>query len=131
MKITKYNRNRLLKTFEYWKVPRDFAEPMYNYLIHGWNPGSCFTSVLANDFCGAIQRSHPANTIEALKSLSGWIQDTVPHCAWGSYPAVDDWCYLSAEKRRKILEDNDLIYTEEEEVMLALRNQYTQEPYLY
>lgn len=131
MKFTKYNRNRLLKTFEHWRVPRDFAEPMYNYLAHGYSPGGCFTSALANDFYGAIQRSHPSNTIEAFKALSGWIQDTVPRCARGGYSEVDNWCYLKADERRKILEDIDLIYTEEEEVMLVLRNQYTEEPHLY
>ncbi len=131
MKITKYNRNRLLQTFETWRVPRDFAEPMYNYLIYGFNPGGCFTSVLANDFYGAITRSHPSNTIEAFKALSGWIQDNVPHEARGSYDAVSNWCYVTNEQRREILEKQELIYTEEEEVMLVLRNQYTHEPHLY
>ena len=131
MKFTKYNRNRLLKTFEHWRVPREFAEPMYNYLVYGYSPGGCFTSVLANDFYGAIQRSHPSNTVEAFKALSSWIQDTVPHCAKGNYSNVDGWCYMEADKRRKILEDLDLIYTEEDEVLLVLRNQYTEEPHLY
>lgn len=131
MKFTKYNRNRLLKTFEHWRVPREFAEPMYNYLVHGYSPGGCFTSVLANDFYGAIQRSHPSNTIEAFKALSGWIRDIVPHGAYGSYEAVDNWCYLKDEARRKILEDAGMIYTEEDEVLLVLRNQYTEEPHLY
>lgn len=131
MKVTKYNRNRLLQTFETWRVPRDFAEPMYNYLVHGYNPGGCFTSVLANDFYGAISRSHPANTVEALKALGGWINDNVPFEARGSYKAVSDWCYKTADERRAALEKQGIIYTEEEEIMLVLRNQYTQEPQLY
>lgn len=131
MKITKYNRNRLLETFKHWRVPKDFADPMYNYLIHGFDPGSCFTAVLANDFYRAISSSHPSNTVEAFKSLAGWIHDTVPREAFGSYTAVSNWCYLTAEERRAILERYELIYTEEEEVMLVLRNQYTQEPHLY
>ena len=130
MKFTKHNRNRLLNTFAEWEVQREFAEPMYNYLVHGYSPGGCFTSVLANDFAGAIQRSHPANTITAFKALAGWIQNYVPYCAKGSYDAVNAWCYMDAENRRKILEDLELIYTEEEEVMLVLRNTYTKEPML-
>ena len=130
MKFTKYNRNRLLNTFKEWHVDREFAEPMYNYLVHGYSPGGCFTSVLANDFAGAIQRSHPANTVNAFKALAGWMQNYVPHCAKGSYSNVDGWCYMDSDKRRKILEDLGLIYTEEEEVMLVLRNTYTQEPVL-
>jgi hypothetical protein len=131
MKFTKYNRNRLLKTFEHWRVPREFAEPMYNYLVHGYSPGSCFTSVLANDFAGAIHRSHPGNTVEAFKALTSWIQDNVPYCARGSYDSVDAWCYTKSEYRRKILEDLGMIYSEEEEVLLVLRNQYSEEPILY
>ena len=131
MKITKYNRNRLLGTFKHWSVPKDFAEPMYNYLVHGFNPGSCFSAVLANDFFRAISSSHPSNTVEAFKALAGWIHDTVPCEAFGSYDTVSDWCYLSAEQRRAILEKQELIYTEEEEVMLILQNKYTQEPVLY
>ena len=131
MKLTKYSRNRLLNTFKKWEVDKEFAEPMYNYLVHGFNPGSCFTSVLANDFYGAIQRSHPANTIPAFKALSGWLHSEVPCEAYGSYDAVNDWCYLTPEQRRAVLENHEMIYTEEEEVMLVLRNHYTQEPVLY
>lgn len=131
MKLTKYNRNRLLQTFATWNVPRDFAEPMYNYLVHGYNPGSCFTSVLANDFYGAIQRSHPANTIEAFKMLTGWIHSEMPREAYGSYDAVNYWCYLTSEERRAILEKHEMIYTEQEEVTLILQNKFTQEPMLY
>ncbi len=131
MKLTKYNRNRILNTFKNWQVPKDFAEPMYNYLVYGYNPGSCFTSILANDFYGAIRRSHPSNTVEAFKALAGWIYETVPREAHGSYEAVDNWCYLTPEQRRAILEKSEILYTEEEEVMLVLRNQYTQEPVLY
>ncbi len=130
MKFTKYNRNRLLNTFKEWRVDREFAEPMYNYLVFGYSPGSCFTAILANDFARAIQTSHPANTIPALKALVGWMQNYVPHCAKGSYDAVNAWGYMDSDERRKILEDLDLIYTEEEEVMLVLRNTYTQEPVL-
>ncbi len=104
---------------------------MYKYLGYGYKTGSCFTSVLANDFYGAIRRSHPSNTVEAFKALAGWIYETVPREAHGSYEAVDNWCYLTPERRRSILEKSEMLYTEEEEVMLVLRNQYTQEPMLY
>ena len=50
MKLTKYSHNRLYETFAKWQVPKDFAEPMANYLVYGYSPGGCFTSVLANDF---------------------------------------------------------------------------------
>lgn len=131
MKLTKYSTNRLMATFAKWEVSKDFAEPMYNYLVHGFNPGSCFTSVLANDFYGAIQRSHPANTITAFKELTGWLHSEAPRESYGSYDAVSDWCYLPAEQRRFILEENNMIYTEQEEIMLILQNKYIKETTLY
>lgn len=131
MKLTDYSRNRILETFSKWSVPRDFADPMYNYLVHGFEPGSCFTAVLANDFAGAIRSSHPANTVEAFKSLAGWIHDCVPINARGSYPAVQHWVSLEDEDRRLILENHQLIYTCKQEVLKILKEEPTHEPMLY
>lgn len=131
MNITVYSRNRLYETFSKWDVPRDFADPMANYLVYGYSPGSFFTSVLANDFHGAIARSHPANSIEALKCLGGWITDCVPHDCHGSYDVVSNWCYLPPAARRRILEENNLIYTEQEEIMMTLKDESTIEPILF
>jgi hypothetical protein len=131
MKLTEYSRNLLLASFAKWDVAGDFAEPMYNYLVHGYSPGGFFTSVLANDFHGAIARSHPSNTINACKSLGGWITDCAPREAHGSYDAVSNWCYLPPKARRQILEEYGLVYTEEREVWMALQSQPTTEPVLY
>jgi hypothetical protein len=131
MKLAEHSRNRLLETFARWSVPKEFADPMYNYLVHGFEPGSCFTAVLANDFAGAIRRSHPANTVEALKALSGWIDDTVPSTARGSYQAVTAWIRMLPASRRKILEREHLVFTEEDEMMLVLSGARTQEPVLW
>ena len=131
MNITVYSRNRLYETFSKWDVPRDFADPMANYLVYGYEPGGCFTSVLANDFFAAMQRSHPANTVEAFKCLVGWINDCMPSEAYSSYNRVSEWLHLAEDNRRAILEKYELIYTEQEEVMLALRDESTIEPILY
>ena len=131
MNITVYSRNRLYETFSKWDVPRDFADPMANYLVYGYEPGGCFTSVLANDFFAAMQSSHPSNTVEAFKCLVGWINDCMPPEAYSSYNRVSEWCHLSEDHRRAILEKYELIYTEQEEVMLALRDESTVEPVLY
>ena len=131
MKLTNYSCNLLMATFAKWDVPKDFADPMYNYLVHGFSPGGFFTSVLANDFHSAIARSHPSNTINACKSLGGWILDCAPRGAHGSYDAVSNWCSLPPEARRQILEEYGLIYTEEKEVWMTLQGQSTNEPVLY
>jgi hypothetical protein len=131
MNITVYSRNRLYETFSKWDVPRDFADPMANYLVYGYEPGGFFTALLANDFFAAISRSHPSNTVEALKCLVGWINDCMPPEAYSSYNRVSEWVRLHEHSRRAILEKYELIYTEQEEIMLALRDESTIEPILY
>jgi hypothetical protein len=131
MNLTKYSKHKLLQTFEKWDVPKEFADPFYNYLVWGFRPGGCFESILANDFARAIQRSHPSNHIEAYKALVGWIYDTVPEEAVGSYEKVKAWCGINPEQRRIILEDCGLIYTEKEEVVLILKDEPSTEPILY
>ena len=120
-----------MQTFAHWDVPKDFADPMYYYLVWGFSPGRCFSAILANDFAGAIARSHPSNTVTAFKALVGWIDSAVPEEAHGSYDKVDAWCGINPEQRRIILEHNHLIYTNKEEVMLILKDQPTTEPVLY
>ena len=120
-----------MQTFATWNVPKEFAEPFYNYLVYGFSPGSCFSAILANDFASAISRSHPLNTIEAYKALVGWIRDTVPEEAHGSYDKVVAWGGINEEQRRIILEHNQLIYTNKEEVVLILKDEPSTEPHLY
>ena len=131
MNLTAYSKNKLMQTFADWDVPKDFAQPFYNYLVYGFSPGSCFTAVLANDFASAISRSHPSNTIEAYKALVGWIRDTVPEEGYGSYEKVKAWGGINDEQRRIILEHYGLIFTNKEEVWKVLKDEPTVEPYLY
>ena len=131
MNLTVYSQNRLRGTFALWDVPKDFADPMYNYLVYGYQPGSFFSYVLANNFVKAILSSHPGNTIEALKHLVGWMRDSLPEETWGSYTKVDEWCDMTWDLRRPILERCGLIYTEKEEVWLILKDEPTVEPTLY
>jgi hypothetical protein len=112
-------------------VPKDFSDPMANYLVYGYHPGSFFGYVLSNNFAKAILSSHPNNTIEALKHLVGWMRDTLPEETWGSYDKVAAWCDMPAAMRRPILEKCGLIYTEKEEIMLILKETSTVEPILY
>jgi hypothetical protein len=120
-----------MQTFAHWSVPKDFAEPFYNYLVFGYTPGSCFTSVLANDFVSAISRSHPSNTINAFKALVGWMRDTMPSEAYGSYENVAKWTELNPEQRRLVLEQTGLIFTSKEEIVKILKDEPSTEPHLY
>lgn len=120
MNLTEFNKDRIAQSFGRWDVDAEYNQPIYRYLVYGFNPGSFFTSVLANDFIMAVERSHPANTIPALKRLVGWIANEMPREAWGSYEAVSAWSKKSAEERRTILENARVILTEKEEVWLTL-----------
>ena len=120
-----------MQTFAHWQVPKDFADQFYNYLVYGYTPGSCFTSVLANDFISAIARSHPSNTVDAFKVLVGWIGDTMPKEAYGSYEKVAKWTELNAEQRRAVLEKTGLIFSTKEEVVKILKDEPSSEPRFY
>lgn len=128
MELTKYSRNRLLESLNHWRVPKDFADTMYDYLIYGFEPGGFFRGWYANDATSII-RSHPANTVEALKSLTKWMINCLPGEAWGSHAAVDAWLKMDPAQRRRLLEQQDLIYSEEDEILLALKNERTVEPF--
>lgn len=131
MEIGKYSRNRLLDSMVQWRLAKDYADPIYNYLAYGFEPGSFFTAVLANDFLNAMHRSHPANTIPALKCVAGWIHNACPTEAYGSYDKVRAWLKLTPEQRRAILVECDLVYSEQQETYLILKGERTVEPVFY
>ena len=130
MKLTEHSRNRMRMSASHWSIPAEYFDPLYNYLVHGFEPGSFWTAVLANDFARAIQHSHPGNSIQALKNTVGWMQDQWPTMSYGNLQVVRHWLELDAVERRLHLEEAHLIYTEQDEIMLALRGERTYEPFL-
>jgi hypothetical protein len=78
--------------------------------------------VLANDFTGAMMRSHPANSVLALKNLVTWMINYMPTEAWGDYDKITRWVnVVDAEYRRQVLEEKGLIYTPQEETWNGLK----------
>ena len=119
-----------METLNTWEVPREYADIMFDYFVHGLESGSFFTAVLANDFASAMASSHPANSIQGLKNLVGWLRSTLTHGqAWGDYKTVKTWLALSEAERRDVLVKYGLLYSEQQEIMLALKNQRTVEPF--
>lgn len=106
---------------EQWDMPKDWVDPLYNYLVYGWHPGRFFAKFLANDCWGAMQSSHPNNHIEFLKKLAGWTVNSVPREACGSWNQVEAWTKMSDRERRAILERYGIIFTQEQEIMAALQ----------
>lgn len=131
MNITKHSKSLIAQSAAYWSVGQEFYDTMYRYLVDGLPPGSFFTALLANDLFTAVRHSHPSNDIDSLKRLTGWIQNSWPKSAWGSYVKVDKWCETPAEVRRDILIKHQLIYSQETEIMLALKGEPASIPLLF
>ena len=130
MKLTKYSKNRLRNSLSHWHVDREFAEPMFNYLVYGFEPGGFFKGWYANDATSII-RSHPANTVGALKDLMKWMVNCMPDPAWGSHDNVNNWLKMKSEDRRFVLEQYELVYTEAEEIEMALKGLPVTDPVFY
>jgi len=131
MKLTEHSKHRIKNSAQLWDVPSEYYQPMYDYLVNGFEPGSFFTALLANNALDAIQASHPANTLVALKTLTGWIRYSFPLKSFGSYEHVKEWLAYSEDTRRQLLINKDLIYTAEDEVILILSGTKTTEPVLF
>jgi hypothetical protein len=124
VKLTQYSKNRFYKSFQEYDVPKDYADPIYNYFVYGFQPGGFFTAMLANDFMGAISRSHPANTVQALKLLVTWLENSrSKHLIWGDYPTVERWMQANEGYKRAVLESIGLIYSEEQEIWMTLKGE--------
>ena len=130
MTLTKFSRNRMMESATRWTVAREYFDPLYNYLVHGFEPGSFWSAVLANDFMRAMQHSHPSNSIPHLKHVVGWMLDSWPEAAYGDRFTVQTWIAFSGHERRLYLEQHNLIYSEQEEVMMALQGKHSYEPFL-
>jgi hypothetical protein len=130
--LTAHSRNKFMGTFSQYEVPKDYADPIFNYLVHGFHPGGFWNAVLANDFMGAMGRSHPANTIVALKKIVSWMMNhLVNGTTHGSYEAVDKWLKTPVEERREVLEALGLVYSEKQEIVLILKDVPTHEVHLW
>jgi hypothetical protein len=123
LKLSNHSIYRINSGLAHYNVPNDFSSPIVNYLVYGFNPGGFFTSLLANDAMGAITHSHPMNDMLALKNLVTWINNNLnDKVHYGSYEIVRQWLNMSDADRRKSLENSNLIYDEQTEIMLILKD---------
>lgn len=132
MNISKYSQARIKQSAIDWNVDKDYFDPIYNYLVHGFEPGSFFSAVLANDFFRAMSHSHPANSVLALKNLTGWIRSLMGHgIFWGGEAVVKQWLMFTDEQRREQLEALNLIYPEQDEIIMILKDKPLVEPIFF
>lgn len=123
MKLAPPSVAKLRQTMKDWDVADEWERVLYNYLVFGFPPGSFFTAVLAGDFHRAMASCHPANTVTAMKALSGWIVNCAPSVCHGDFGSVDYWLGLSDNERRDWLERAQLVNTEQQDVFLLLKGQ--------
>ena len=119
--IGPYSKDKIYSSLAEWGVTGDYQHPIFLYLVQGFEPGSFFTALFANDAIDMLCRSHPANTITSLSSIAKWIRHSMPDEAYGSYVAVDNWIKLSDTNRVAILVRDGLIFDGKTETMMALK----------
>ena len=122
MKLGKHSKLLIFNSFYEYGVSKEHALIMYAYLVGGLNQGSFMTSLLANDAQTMLQRSHPSNSITDLKLLAVWLANRGHGIFHGSYQAVNRWVNTPEDERRKILEKMRLIYAEQDEIMMELKD---------
>lgn len=121
--LSKYNKRRILHSLmSYDVVDKSIEDALINYVVYGIKPGSMLTAMLANDMHGVLSLSHPSNTVEFLKNISSWIRNELPTELRGSYDAVDYWMRCDSKYRRRVLENYKLLLSQEQEIMLSLKN---------
>ena len=132
MDFSRYSKVRIMQTAVEWEVPRDYFDPIYNYMVHGFEPGSFFSALLANDLFRAMASSHPSNSVNELKKLTAWIRSTMGHgIFWGSEEVVKNWLKMSDEERREKLELLRLVIPEKDEIVMILKGEPCHEPHLW
>lgn len=132
MKISKYSKARITQSAIDWKVDKEYFDPIYNYIINGFAPGSFFTALLSNDMFRAMACSHPANTIPALKNLTNWIRSTAGFgIFWGSEEVVMNWLNMSEYERRIKLELLRIVFSEKDEIVMILKDEPCREPIFF
>lgn len=123
MKLSPYSSGRLLFIATQYGLStnRDFVNVFYHYLIHGFDPGSFYLGVLANDFRDVVSSSHVSLTFFHFKPVAIFLDDLgLDGVAYGSYGAIQSWLKSDESSRRLYLERAKLIYTEQEETWITL-----------
>lgn len=132
MDFSRYSKARIMKSAVDWEVSKEYFDPIYNYIVHGFEPGSFYSALLANDMFRAMASSHPANSVNELKKLTAWIRSTMGHgIFWGSTEVVDNWIKMSESQRREKLELLHLVIPEKDEIVMILKGEPCVEPHMW
>jgi hypothetical protein len=92
-------------------VSQDWRDIMKSYVIEGFDPGSFFVALLANDLMAAAAKSHELNSWKQIRGVVKWLYNRAPGQCYGSHEKVKAWLALSKDERRKINEGCKLLAT--------------------
>ena len=84
------NNHSKLLDFGQVRLTEQSKESMYNYFVHGLEPGGFMTCVLSNDLIGAAGRADFVN-IDLLGEYAKWLVNHAPYQSYGSPEAVKGW----------------------------------------
>lgn len=76
--------------FSYANVPGHTQEALFNYFVHGYEPGGFLSAVLRNDLVGAASKADSTNK-ECLANIAIWIMNNAPYGSWGDQDLIDRW----------------------------------------
>ena len=79
-----------LLDFSQHKMTEQSKESLYNYFVHGLEPGSFMTAVLSNDLYGAVGRADFVN-INLIPVYVKWLLWHAPHGSYGTPEMVRSW----------------------------------------
>ena len=83
------NHSKLLNLTQA-RLTETSKESLYNYFVHGLEPGSFMTCVLSNDLCGAASRADFENR-KRLHVYAAWLINHAPYQSYGSPEIVKGW----------------------------------------
>lgn len=80
----------LLLDFTGFRMTDESRQSLYNYLVHGLEPGSFMTAVLSNDLYSACARADYTN-VNLMQQYALWIVNHAPYGSYGSAEMVRGW----------------------------------------
>ena len=84
------NSKSQLLDFIGYRMTDQSRESLYNYFVHGLEPGGFMTAVLSNDLYSACARADFTN-INLIQQYALWIVNHAPHGSYGDRDTVQGW----------------------------------------
>ena len=80
----------------------DCQEAIFNYLLHGYEPGGFLVAVLVNDLYAAACKADFVN-VEHLGYVAKFVVQALPTMCYGSAERVRNWSTMDQEERERVL----------------------------